>query len=486
LNSQDTGSGKAFSGLIRRALQVYHQDEALESLELLGQLHLVRLELERASGQNRADAVRGIIRAGLESLRQMDPEAAAILEARYLDKKLATMVAMDRNYGVRTLYKRQGRAITVLAQIIWAQEERERDRRQRVQTLREEAILNSLPPPTYTRLFGVAATLEHLIEFLAAEQRYWLVAVEGLGGIGKTALARQAVEGLVRAGRFHFVFWITARQQYFRWGAADHESRPALSMVTLLDELSDALQLDTVADSAATGAICRLRTALSTRSALIVVDNLETAADVESLLASLDALARPTKILITTRKQVRAYPQITPLSLNELPPRDALAFIRHYAQERNIEAVKSAPVDYLDRIVSVTSGHPLAIKLVLGQMHMHPIDVVLTNLVQVRNSSHDFYNFVYRWAWDSLSSIAKQLFIHIPLLDISGFCRDDLQGISGMSDQNDLEAAIEELLATSLLNVGLKQGNLMYSIHRLTEYFILSDLLGDDLASALS
>lgn len=41
-----------------------------------------------------------------------------------------------------------------------------------------------------------------------------------------------------------------------------------------------------------------------------------------------------------------------------------------------------------------------------------------------------------------------------------------------------LRSALEELVAASLLDAGCAQGRLLYSIHRLTEYFILSDLIG--------
>ena len=98
------------------------------------------------------------------------------------------------------------------------------------------------------------------------------------------------------------------------------------------------------------------------------MDNLETAADVHALVEGLDRLARPAKILLTTRHRVAAFDQVTSLTLHELSPDDALAFIRYHARERNIPAVLAAPPADLERMVHVTDGSPLAIKLVVGQL----------------------------------------------------------------------------------------------------------------------
>ena len=66
----------------------------------------------------------------------------------------------------------------------------------------------------------------------------------------------------------------------------------------------------------------------------------------------------------------------------------------------------------------------------------------------------------------------------MPLLDPAGATWEDLAAVSGATLNGYYRSALEELVAASLLDAGCAQGRLLYSIHRLTEYFILSDLIG--------
>jgi hypothetical protein len=164
--------------------------------------------------------------------------------------------------------------------------------------------------------------------------------------------------------------------------------------------------------------------------------------------------------------------------LAALPPADALAFLRYHGEERNAAALLHAPQSDLQRIVAVTGGHPLAIKLVVGQAQALPLRQVLDDLAATQPEVHDFYHFLFRYSWQRLSEPARQLLLHMPLLDPAGATWEDLAAVSGATLNGYYRSALEELVAASLLDAGCAQGRLLYSIHRLTEYFILSDLIG--------
>lgn len=480
MSLEDTGTGKAFTRLIHKALRAYHQDDALVRLTSLHNLYIVRSELRRHPERSKAAAIRAVLDAGIDSLSQSDAKAAAILVQRFVRCETAIAVALAHDYAERTFYDKQRLALTSLAQIIWGAEEEARHRQANCDEL--TTILDNLPVPTFTRLFGIDVCLVKLKTFLRDERDCWLVAIEGMGGIGKTAVARQAVEELVLERRFQWVFWITARQQFFDWGGIQHTPRPALTLAMLQDALALKLGMGMLPGSAADVTTQQIRSELQKRAALIVVDNLETAADIQALVMGLDRLARPSKILLTTRYQIGSFDQITPLTLRELPRDDALDFIRHHARKRNIVALQEATDEKLVRIATITDGNPLAIKLVLGQMHTRPIDQVLDNLARARPTNHDFYHFVFRQSWEQLSETARHLLLHMPLLDTRGCTEQELSSISGVPFNNDFGDAITELARASLLNIGYRQQTMLLSIHRLTEYFILSDLVGGGLA----
>lgn len=463
-----------FTARIHQALAAYHDDEALAAA--LGELCCVREALARRLTRGLAAACRAVLDEALDRLAGNAPKQAELLVERYIKRQTTRAAAYASNYSERAFFTRQKEAIAALAQIIWDAEEALRYAG--TLTPEQRAALDRLPPPTFTRLFGVSEKLAHLKRTLRAESSHWLVALDGMGGMGKTALARKAAEELVHEGRFTRVAWITAQQQAFIWGQTQTRAHPALTYPAFLTELARMLQAEINASQPQDEQERRLAAILAAEPTLIVVDNLETAADAQALVEGLDRLARPAKILLTTRHRVAAYEQVASLTLQQLSPDDALAFIRYHAEERNIPAIPAASPAELQRMIHVTDGSPLAIKLVIGQLAFLPLAQVLDDLAAVRPGTHDFFGFLFRYSWERLSEPAQHLLLHMPLLDARGTTWDDLAAVSGVALNGHFRGALEELVSVSLLNAGYAQGRLLYSIHRLTEYFILSDLVG--------
>lgn len=470
---EETGTGQAFIALIHQALRAYHCDDNLARLAQLVELAAAQAQPCDPLGRSVAAAVRGMIDAGLERLAQVDREAADLLTRRFIKGEPMAEIARSSSYSESFLYKHQRQAIAALAQIIWQAGEEARGKV--ALSAAQEAALATLPPRTFSRLFGATETLAKLKGFLAAQDGCWLVAVDGMGGMGKTALARAAVEELVCAGRFTQAIWLTARQAHFAWGHIQVDAvRPALAWPDLLAELRRALGLPPAAHD---DALPEIRAALSRQPSVVVLDNLETAADIAAVVDGLARLVRPAKVLLTTRQRVAAHEGVTALTLAALSREDALAFIHHHAGERNVPAVLNASLADLVRIADVTGGSPLAIKLVVGQMHSRPLATVLADLTAARAGARDFFNFIFRYAWDRLSPAAQRLLLHMPLLDARGTGAEELAIVSDVAMDGEFWDALDELVNCSLLNVGCAGGRLLYNIHRLTEFFILSDLV---------
>ncbi len=84
-----------------------------------------------------------------------------------------------------------------------------------------------LPPPEYARLFGLEEHLVVLQRRLTAPDAPAFLSLEGLGGIGKTALARAVAQQQVQRRDFQEVLWVSARQEWFaETGALIPQSRP--------------------------------------------------------------------------------------------------------------------------------------------------------------------------------------------------------------------------------------------------------------------
>jgi tetratricopeptide (TPR) repeat protein len=113
----------------------------------------------------------------------------------------------------------------------------------------EDRWRTRLPPATYTRLFGVDATLDALVAALTDRQHAWLVVIDGLGGSGKTALAREAVLRAYESSVLDCVIWQTAQQQAFTGGeiqtegAATSPAEPVLTVDQVLEGIAVELGL---------------------------------------------------------------------------------------------------------------------------------------------------------------------------------------------------------------------------------------------------
>lgn len=464
------------SGQIIKALHL----AADRNLAALGRLPMAQLTAVTARLQEhclpegelgRGKALHLLLQDALERLRPGDDDEMAWRPYRIVQARLAgrSVVAASLDLGLTAdgfQATQRTKAIPAFRSALWELEQ------EACATHRTLFLERNLPPPTYTRLFGVDRRMEQALEALADPHGRWLVAIDGLGGLGKTALAHAVARQIAQSDRFAGLAWETARQATFVWGEIRPSSRPALTLDALLEAI--ARQLDW-ADLSTLPPVTRkaaLTERLKRRPYLVVVDNLETASDYESLADTLWGLANPSKFLLTSRHRLHGYEQVYSISLRGLPEPDGMAFIRHHAAERGIEALAEAGDDILLQIQRVTGGNPLAIKLVVGQLAQWPLRQVLADLETIGGSADQFYHYLYSYSWQRLSPPAQELLLNMLHLSITGGDWADLQAISGLDDK-DLGWATSELIACSLLNVG---GGVekTYSIHRLTHHFLVS------------
>ena len=160
------------------------------------------------------------------------------------------------------------------------------------------------------------------------------------------------------------------------------------------------------------------------------------------------------------------------LSLDQLAESESLALIRHEAHLRGLPEVADASDDALYRILAVTGGNPLAIKLVVGQLVSLPLDQVLAALETAQPDTDSFYQYLYRISWDLVSAPAQHLLRRMARLPAGEGTWEDLSAISGLSG-NDLASAIETLTTHSLLQAsGFEEKT--YCLHPLTYHFATS------------
>jgi hypothetical protein len=306
-----------------------------------------------------------------------------------------------------------------------------------------------------------------------------LVCLEGLAGIGKTALAHRFATWAAGGSYFADIGWVTVQKQQFTvWrGIVDEPGDcPGLDLESMLDSVARQLQCDHVRGRPLPDKKTMLSTVLRDAPHLVVVDSLETGADRHAYARELSDLADPTCFLFTSCHSLRGHPQVICLTLKELSEADSVQMICFEGAEQGIDTVTSADDAELHQIYEVTGGHPLAIKLVVGQARSLPLNRALHRLRAARGQrSADLYRFIYQRSWGLLSRGARRVLKAMTSLPASGACWEDLVAVAGLPEDG-LDRAVQELAGMSLLDVGGVEKK-WYAIRQLTRTFLTSGVL---------
>ncbi len=435
---------------------------------------VVRQRLSEHPIPNLELAVKEVILQALAALEQQaDGSLAQILRVRFLDGLTAAATANRLNLTENVVYKHQRAALQELVTNLLAAEEDAR-------LAKAAHVLSRLEIQEPPHLFGVDDKKADLIAILTTQAGHWLVALIGIGGIGKTSLADSAVRDLAQTPVFSDIAWVSARQDRFTlWDGLreECEATPALTIEGLVDALLVQLGLQDLAHLPLAEKRAGLCARLKAQPYLVVVDNLETAADYRALIPELQGMVNPTKFLLTSRHSLHDYSGVHGLGLDELSSRDSLALLRHEAGERGLTHVSAAAEETLMQVYEVTGGNPLALKLLVGQMYALSLPKIVEDLREARGRTvEDLYRFIFWRSWNVLDDAARRVLAILPLVAESGAGLEQVAKLADVADEQ-LTTALRQLVTLCLVNVRGPAEARRYSIHRLTETFLLNEVL---------
>jgi len=340
--------------------------------------------------------------------------------------------------------------------------------------LRLPRVYENLPAPTYSQFVMRAQAFAEVIDGLS--KRSAAVLIVGLGGNGKTSLAREVADACLKGSsdtaQFDAAVWVSDK---------DRPGTTNLSIV--LDEIARTLDYPGFTQFEHEEKRREVEQLLKRQRVLVVVDNFETISD-GALLSWLLNLPEPSKALITTREYRREFRRSSwPVDLRGMTEGEARDLIVERVRVLKIEKL-IGDLTQLEPLLVATGGNPKALEIMLGLMkyERRPLQQVVDDLYAARG---ELFDDLFTRAWALLDEAARRVLLVLtffPTSSSSGAlsATADVQGFA-------FDRAVERLTDLALLDVQQVDLNSVprYALHPLVRAFATARLNTQPLLEAV-
>jgi tetratricopeptide (TPR) repeat protein len=308
----------------------------------------------------------------------------------------------------------------------------------------KSGLMANLPRRPY--FVGRENELNSVLQSLQPNSRTFIVGIEGIGGVGKSALAIEVSHRCIENDLFESVIWISAKESILTLHGIEPIIPEAKSLSDILITIGTNLGNLTIGNLSIQDQIKRAYNLLARRTTLLILDNFETLSKNEQsgILDFLRKSPISLKIIITSRERV-AEGQI--IRLQGLSFAESNALLEWDAQQKNIQLT----ADQNKFLAELTGGLPLALLWVQGQIAVlgYSVTKVLDKLSL--DADIPILQYCFNHSWNLLRHTNEKRLLFVLALQPDAVSREALKEITEIDDDDSFDIAISDLLQLTLI-----------------------------------
>ncbi len=336
-----------------------------------------------------------------------------------------------------------------------------------------KGVTSNLPLSDYNDFIGRNYELNEL-ERMICHKRHFLTALDGIGGVGKTAIAFRFCELISEVKHydrvnFDYIVWLSAKTTRFINGEIQNIDQSFEHLEQLIDTILDVLGFVEYKTRDIKYKKSIVYELLEMSSTLIILDNLETVTskNIKDIWNFINDIPNPSKVLFTSREYTYEIPQI--LRIENLTDEDAKHFIKETVE--NLGNYNFNIQNLENKIVELSSGLPIALKSIIGQIafgkNIRSIERAIAS------NTNDLATFCFQEQLKKLGEDHLKVTLVIAL-SIQVLSEDSLSFILGDMVKEDIDKIIKDIRTLSIIKRNIEDNEIIYSMLPLVKKYVLS------------
>jgi tetratricopeptide (TPR) repeat protein len=332
------------------------------------------------------------------------------------------------------------------------------------QRLDEKKCLQNLPRRPF--FVGREQEIETILGSLDPASRTFIVAIEGLGGVGKTSLAIEVAYQCMEQELFAAIVWVTAKEFILTPSGVETQTPDIQALKDIFSAIGEVLNYSTIGNNPLEEQNKISYGLLSKQTTLLLIDNFETLSlpEREEIISFLRKTPVTVKSIITSRERISEGHRIQLKGLLNEESKTLLEWVASQHANRLTN-------EHIDKIIKVTGGLPLAMLWVEAQVSTSGASV--NQVIERLEFASDLpiLQFCFERSWGLLEIKAQQILIALAL-HIDPATRTALTYIVKARESDEYDSALSSILQLSLV-VHNQELDRFY-LHPLTRRFVLT------------